>query len=81
MILEISESEQEQSRGIDTIATSIARLQRLTEQTAAKAQSSVQTGDKLWEDAEGLKSVVDHLLALTGVSGGAVGVPASQQRV
>ncbi len=81
LIVEISESEQEQSRGIDTIATSIARLQKLTEQTAAKAQSSVQTGDKLWQDAEGLKSIVDHLAALTGVSDRAVGALPSGQHV
>ncbi len=59
----------EQARAMQQIGGALERMQSSTIETAAKAETSAETGQRLSEEANALKSVVDGMDALVGAGG------------
>jgi methyl-accepting chemotaxis protein/methyl-accepting chemotaxis protein-1 (serine sensor receptor) len=61
MVDEVSLGSQEQSRGIDQIRSAIAKMDQMTQTTAASAEESAASAEQLSAQSENLQQVVDRL--------------------
>ncbi|HTC34069.1 MAG TPA: hypothetical protein VK724_11900, partial [Bryobacteraceae bacterium] len=59
----------EQARAMQQIGGALERMQSSTIETAAKAETSAETGQRLSEEAKALRSVVEGMDALVGAGG------------
>ena len=67
LVSEINSSSREQSRGIDDIATSIQKMEGVTQSNAASAEQTAAAVEELSMQAKGLKDIVQDLAALSGL--------------
>jgi methyl-accepting chemotaxis protein len=58
----------EQARALEEIGNALTRMQSITEKTAANAEQSAAVGERLNEESQDLRSVVEKLDALVGGS-------------
>ena len=66
MVQEISQASSEQAQGIEQINTSIAEMDKITQQNAANAEETVSSAEELNCQAEQLIETVDSLVTLVG---------------
>jgi methyl-accepting chemotaxis protein len=66
LVGEIAAASQEQSQGIDQVNTAVAQMDKVTQQNAANAEESASASEELGAQAEGMKDVVNQLVALVG---------------
>jgi hypothetical protein len=64
LVAEVTSGNQEQARGVTSIATSISGMERVTQQTAASAEESAAAGEELAAQAHALQETVRDLTAL-----------------
>jgi methyl-accepting chemotaxis protein/methyl-accepting chemotaxis protein-1 (serine sensor receptor) len=62
----VSESSQEQSRGIAQIGKAISQMDQVTQQMAASAEQSASAAEEFHAQSEMLRGVVGHLSAMVG---------------
>ncbi len=67
LVSEINSSSREQSRGIDEIATTIQKMEGVTQSNAASAEQTAAAVEELSMQAKGLKDIVQDLAALSGL--------------
>ena len=65
---QVNESGHNQARSIDQISTAILQLQAVTQQNAAYAEAGAETSREVSGSAKTLRTIVDDLRQLTGVS-------------
>ncbi len=68
LISEIASATNEQAQGVDQVNTSVAQMDKVTQQNAANAEETASSSGKLSSQAESLNTVVDDLVRL--VTGG-----------
>lgn len=66
LIQEISHASSEQAQGIEQINTSIAEMDKITQQNAANAEQTVSSAEELSSQAAQLMDTVDSLMSLVG---------------
>ena len=67
LVDEVNQGSQEQSRGMDQIASAILHMEQVTQKTAASAQDGASAGTQLNGFAAGLRSLVDEMREMVGV--------------
>ena len=65
---QVQNGSQEQERAMQEIGGALSRMRSVTEKTAANAQQSAETGERLSEESKSLRGVVAGLDALVGGS-------------
>jgi methyl-accepting chemotaxis protein len=70
LVDEVNQGSQEQSRGMDQIAHSVAQMERLTQKNALAAEESANAGNELNTHAESLRALVHEMRAMVGVEDG-----------
>ncbi len=77
LVGEISAATSEQAQGVDQVNTAVAQMDKVTQSNAASAEECASASEQLSAQAEGLKGMVDNLVALvtgarrSGEGGGA----------
>jgi len=66
LIDEITVGSDEQTRGIQQIATAVSQMQHITQRNAASAEQSASAGEELAAQAQSLYSIVERLHLLVG---------------
>lgn len=66
LIDEITVGSDEQTRGIQRIATAVSQMQNITQRNAASAEESASAGEELAAQAQSLYSIVERLHVLVG---------------
>ena len=61
---------QEQSRGIEQIASAVTQMETVTQRSAASAEESAAAGEELAAQAHALYDIVERVRKLVGGSGG-----------
>jgi methyl-accepting chemotaxis protein len=69
LVDEVSQGNQEQSRGMDQIAHAVMQMARVTQKTAASAQQGASAGAELNGHAEILRTLVHEMREVVGVKG------------
>jgi methyl-accepting chemotaxis protein/methyl-accepting chemotaxis protein-1 (serine sensor receptor) len=69
LVDEVNLGSQEQARGAEQIAKSIAQMDQVTQQTAASAEETAGATAQLDEQAKVLENIVERLYALVGADG------------
>lgn len=64
LVNEISHASEEQNKGIESIAVSVGKIDRVTQQNAATAQESAAAGEELSAQASSLEEIVKALNSL-----------------
>jgi methyl-accepting chemotaxis protein/methyl-accepting chemotaxis protein-1 (serine sensor receptor) len=80
LVEEISQSSQEQGRGIDQIGRSIHKMEQGTQQSAANAEETAAAAEELNAQSDSLRQVSRSLGAMVGVVAAASTSRAPQQR-
>jgi methyl-accepting chemotaxis protein len=70
LVEEISQSSEEQGRGIDQIGRAIQKMEQGTQKSAANAEESAAAAEELNAQSEALREVANVLSQMVGVSGG-----------
>jgi methyl-accepting chemotaxis protein len=70
LVDEVECGSQEQSRGIEQVARSIAQMQTVTQTTAASAEQNAAASQELRTQSDTLREVVAQLDMMVGVSRG-----------
>jgi methyl-accepting chemotaxis protein/methyl-accepting chemotaxis protein-1 (serine sensor receptor) len=68
LVDEVHVASQEQSRGIEQVASAVTQMEQVTQRAAASAQESAAASTELTAQASSLKGIVDQLTGM--VSGG-----------
>lgn len=66
---EVAAASDEQSQGIDQVSTSVAQMDKVTQNNAANAEESASASEELSGQAQNLNSMVMELLAIVGGKG------------
>jgi len=77
LVDEVDVGSQEQSRGIEQIATAVSQMEQVTQRSAGDAEKSAEASEALAAQAQGLHSIVEKLRELVG---GGRRQPASVER-
>jgi methyl-accepting chemotaxis protein len=82
IVQEVREASQQQTQGIDQVSLAIAQMEKVTQSTAATAESSATASEELHAQAAASMEVVRQLSALLGASstGDSVDVPLAVRR-
>jgi methyl-accepting chemotaxis protein len=68
LVAEIAAASEEQARGVEQIGTAVTEMDKVTQQNAANAQESASASEQMHAQAQGMKQMVDQLMALVGES-------------
>jgi methyl-accepting chemotaxis protein len=68
LVSEIAAASQEQAQGIDQVNTSMAQMDKVTQQNAANAEESASASEELSAQAEQMNASVGELAAMVGGS-------------
>ena len=68
LVGEVNLGSQEQTWGIEQVATAITQMEQVTQKTAASAEEGAAAAEELTAQSEALKEVVEQLAALVGES-------------
>ncbi len=68
LVDEVDVGSQEQSRGIEQIATAVSQMEQVTQRSAADAEKSAEASEELAAQAQGLSGIVEKLRELVGGS-------------
>jgi methyl-accepting chemotaxis protein len=79
LVDEIDVGSNEQSRGIDQIATAVVQMEQVTQRSAANAEESAAASQELAAQAQSLYSIVERLRVLIGGEGRKVVSRANRQ--
>ena len=71
LIDEIAVASQEQAQGIEQVATAVVQMNQVTQANAANAEESASASEELNAQVEQLKSMIQELIAIAGISNGA----------
>ena len=66
LVEEVDTGTQEQARGIDHIARTLAGMEQLTQQTASSAEQSAASAATLSDESGRMSNVVEELVELVG---------------
>ncbi|MDR3698567.1 MAG: methyl-accepting chemotaxis protein [Candidatus Sulfopaludibacter sp.] len=66
LVDEVDVGSQEQSRGIEQIATAVSQMEQVTQRSAADAEKSAAASEELASQAQGLYGIVEKLRELVG---------------
>ncbi len=66
LVDEVDVGSQEQSRGIEQIATAVSQMEQVTQRSAADAEKSAEASEELAAQAQGLHSIVEKLREQVG---------------
>ena len=69
LVDEISIGSQEQARGIEQIAKTIAQMEQVTQKTAASAEQGASAGEELSAHSNSLHEGAERLILLVGANG------------
>ncbi|HVY95218.1 MAG TPA: methyl-accepting chemotaxis protein [Bryobacteraceae bacterium] len=76
----VNNASQEQSRHIDQISSSVAQMQKVTQNTAASAEQGAAASEEMARHAESMRSSVNELQALVSGTGGSVSPAVSAKK-
>jgi methyl-accepting chemotaxis protein len=66
MVSSVNAASQEQARGIAQVSEGLARMEKVTQRTAASAQEGSTSSRQMDQEARALQQVVDELTAMVG---------------
>jgi methyl-accepting chemotaxis protein/methyl-accepting chemotaxis protein-1 (serine sensor receptor) len=66
LVDEVQVGSQEQARGLDQVAKTIAQMEEVTQRTAASAEQNAAVGEQLSKQSQSLRHVVERLTLLVG---------------
>jgi methyl-accepting chemotaxis protein/methyl-accepting chemotaxis protein-1 (serine sensor receptor) len=69
LVDEVNQGSQEQTRGLEQIATAVAQMQRVTQSTAASAEEGASAGQEMSAHAHSMKEAVARLDMMVGGGG------------
>jgi methyl-accepting chemotaxis protein len=64
LVDQIRGASEEQARGIQQVSTTLAQMQRITEQTAAGAEQSASAGEELFSQSSTLRAMVSRMASM-----------------